>query len=161
MCITGPKLSYTKYMEHPHITVHRLTSYDPADAAGIGRLMPMLSDSFSSQPISEALLTEIIASDHHEQLVARLDSKIVGAATLSIIIGAGAGKKGWLEDFVSDQQAGVTGIGQAIWNEMGVWCQEHDIDLHFTSRPSRLNAHEFYARNGATPRHTTVFQKHF
>ena len=152
---------YNYFMETPLISIERLKSYNFEDAAGIGRLMPYLSDSFSDPPIEEALLREIIESDHHEQLVARLNGKIVGAATLSLIIGAGAGKKGWLEDFVTDPETGVKGIGQAIWDEMGVWCQERGVSLNFTSSSERTAAHNFYQKNGADTRDTTVFIKEF
>ena len=143
------------------ITVERLQAYTLEDAAGIGRLMPYLNQEFDGSPIDETHLRSIIDSPYHEQLVARIDSRIVGAATLSIVMGAKMGRKGWLEDFVSDPEAGIKGIGQAVWNEMGVWCVEHDIDLEFTSRPSRTAAHNFYHKNGAETRETTVFKKHF
>ena len=149
-------------MEHSsQLNVERLTEYTPKDAAGIGRLMPYLSQSFDGEPINEQLLRTIIESDSHEQLVARVDARIVGAATLSIIMGAGAGKKGWLEDFVTDPESGIKGTGQIIWDEMEKWCLEHDVNLNFTSRPSREAAHNFYLKNGATVRETTVFQADF
>lgn len=152
-------------MEHNNNTssvhVERLAEYSPGDAAGIGRLMPYLSDSFDDAPVDEDLLRSIINSEHHEQLVARIDAKIVGAATMSIIMGAGAGKKGWLEDFVTDPTTGIKGVGQVVWDEMGEWCREHDIDLHFTSRAHREAAHNFYQKNGAVVRPTTVFQVDF
>ncbi len=143
------------------ISVERLQAYTPEDAAGIGRLMPYLSKSFSGEPIPEELLREIIESDRSTQLIARIASRIVGAATLNIIVGPGAGKKGWLEDFVSDPDAGQRGIGQAIWDEMERWCQEQGVSLNFSSRPSREAAHNFYTKNGALPRDTTVFRKEF
>ncbi len=139
--------------------VERLTTYSPEDAAGIGQLMPQLSKSFSNEPIPEELLRTIIESPHHEQLVARTPEKIIGAATLSIILGSGAGKKAWLEDFVSDKNSGMRGVGQALWDEMLIWCSEKDADLHFTSRSSREDAHAFYLKQGAVIRDTTVFRK--
>ena len=146
---------------HPAIHVERLHSYTSEDAVGIGRLMPYLSDSFTDEPIPEELLRSIIESDNHEQLVARSDARIIGAATLSIIMGAGAGQKGWLEDFVTDPESGVKGTGQIIWDEMEKWCLEHDVNLNFTSRPNREAAHNFYLKNGATIRDTTVFRADF
>lgn len=148
-------------METSDIYVERLKRYTQEDAAGIGRLMPYLSETFTDDPIAEDLLTEIIESLHHDQLVARRNGEIIGTATLSLIIGAGAGKKGWLEDFVTDQEAGVKGIGQYVWDEMGIWCQEHGVDLNFTSNSSRTAAHDFYSRNQAETRDTTVFIKKF
>lgn len=145
----------------PAIHVERLAAYSDDDAAGVGRLMPYLSSDFTDEPIPKDRLTTIIESAHHEQFVARHDERIVGAATLSIIMGAGAGNKAWLEDFVADPNAGVRGIGQALWNEMEDWCQERSTNLEFTSRPSRTAAHAFYAKNGAQIRETSVFKKDF
>ncbi len=145
------------------ITVERLQAYTPEDAANLGRLRPYLSEGKPDDPVPEEHLRHIIESPDHEQLVARIDgrSRIVGAATLTIISGALTSNKGWLEDFVTDPEAGIKGIGQAVWNEMGVWCVEHDIDLEFTSRPSRTTAHNFYHKNGTETRETTVFKKRF
>lgn len=119
--------------------------------------MPHLSQRKDSTPMSEELLTEIIDSPHHEQLVARLDGKIVGTATLSIILGPAAGRVGYLEDFVTDSELRGIGIGAKLWDEIVAWCNEHDIDLEFTSKPSREAAHKFYRSHGAVVRETTVF----
>ena len=140
------------------VTVERLTKYSSEDAVQLGRLMPFLSQSFSGGPVNKSLLKEIIASPYHDQLVARLDGRIVGAATLSLIMGAAAGKKGYLEDFVVDPEIRQKGIGGQLWDEMMRWCKQNSVDLHFTSRPSRQAAHSFYICHGATVRDTTVFR---
>lgn len=139
--------------------VERLTTYSPEDAQGIGQLMPQLSEKFSGEPIPEERLRTIIESPYHEQLVARTPEKIIGAATLSLILGSGAHQKVWLEDFVSDQHSGLRGVGQALWDEMITWCEEQDADLHFTSRASREAAHAFYLKNNAKIRDTVVFKR--
>jgi len=144
-------------MSIPEVAVERLKTYSPEDAIGIGRLMPFLSERKGTQPVSEGLLTEIINSPYHEQLVARLDSIIVGAATLNILMGPAAGRAGYLEDFVTDPAVQGRGIGTRVWEEMMVWCKEHDISLEFTSKSSREEAHRFYLSHGATIRDTVVF----
>lgn len=149
----------TGELSTPAIRIERLATYSDDDAAGIGRLMPHLSSDFTDEPVPKDRLTTIIESPHHEQFVARHDERIVGAATLSIIMGAGAGSKAWLEDFVADPNADVRGIGQTLWNAMEDWCQERSTNLEFTSRPSRTAAHAFYAKNGAQIRNTSVFKK--
>lgn len=145
-------------MTNPEVSVERLTEYSFEDAAGIGRLMPFLSERLSPDPIPEDLLREIINSPHHEQLVARLDSLIVGAATLSILMGPAAGTVGYLEDFVTDSELRGRGIGDRVWNEMMKWCNERGVGLEFTSKPSRKAAHSFYLSHGAMIRDTTVFR---
>lgn len=142
------------------IFIERLRIYRPEDAAGIGRLMPYLDESFSDEPIAEDRICSIIESKHHDQLVARQDDlRIVGAATLSLTIGAGAGYKAYLEDFVTDPD--TKGVGSALWQEMGRWCLERDVDLHFTSRPTRIAAQHFYINRGAEIRNTNAFKKDF
>ena len=143
-------------MSNTEVYIERLSTYTPEDAAGIGRLMPFLSDKLDDKPISETLLREIIASPHHDQLVARLDSIIVGAATLNILMGAGMYKQGYLEDFVTDPTVRGNGVGARLWDEMMVWCDEHGVDLAFTSRGSRQTAHAFY-KSRAETRNTTNF----
>lgn len=139
-------------------TIERLTRYSDEDAIQLGALMPFLSSRFTAEPVKEELLTTIINSPLHTQLVARLDGKIVGAATLSVILGAAMGKKGCLEDFVVDSSVQRHGIGGKLWQEMIDWYSEQGVrSVEFTSGPSRTAAHRFYYAHGATVRDTSVF----
>jgi len=147
-------------MSHSIVSIERLTHYSVEDAAGIGRLMPFLSQRMSDDPVSEALLTQIITSPYHEQIVARFNGKIVGAATLSIIMGPAVGKQARLEGFVTDREIRGQGIGSLIWSEVLDWCTEQGVDLEFTSNPRRKTAHDFYLARGAEVRDTTVFHVH-
>jgi GNAT superfamily N-acetyltransferase len=143
-------------MNQPDISVERLTLFSEADAAGIGRLMPFLSEDLNGDPIKEELLRAIIDSPYHEQLVARMDGKIVGTATMNLLMGPAVDKEGYLEDFVSDPSV-RQGIGDRLWGMMEEWCNERGIDFSFTSRPSRVKAHSFYEKHGAVVRDTTAF----
>lgn len=140
------------------ITIERLVAYTPQDAIDIGKLMPVLSTKFDDQPIAKGLLKEIIESPFHEQIVARLDERIIGCATLSITMGVGAGRKAYLEDFVVDSTIQGQGVGSKIWEEITQWCNEHQLNLFFTSSAEKEAAHQFYLKHGATIRDTTVFQ---
>lgn len=144
-------------MSNPEVHVERLKEYRPEDAAGIGRLMPFLSERLSDEPMEEDLLRAIISSPHHEQLVARLEGLIVGAATMNLLMGPGAEREGYLEDFVTDAEVRGQGIGDKIWQEMVRWCSEQGVDFSFTSHPSRKAAHRFYLAHGAEVRETAVF----
>lgn len=137
--------------------ISRLTEYSEKDAKDLGRLMTYLSDRFGDQPVDRELLEAIISSPYHEQLVARHQERIVGAATLSIVMGVGAGKVGYLMDFVTDPEVRGQGVGKKLWAEMMSWCNENNVRLTFTSRPERVAAHEFYLSNGAEIKDTTVF----
>lgn len=144
-------------MNQHTVNLERLAAYTHEDAADIGRLMPFLSQRMEDKPMSEVLLTQIIESPYHEQIVARLNNKIIGTATLSIIMGPAVGKQARLEGFVTDPQIRGQGIGTLIWEEILRWCNEHDVDLEFTSNAKRKTAHDFYLARGATIRDTTVF----
>jgi GNAT superfamily N-acetyltransferase len=145
-------------MSEFNIEVQRLSEYTEADAVGIGRLMPFLSERLSGDPVSEERLKAIVDSPYHEQLVARLDGRIVGAATMNLLMGPGMDKEGHLEDFVTDPEVRGRGVGDKVWREMLAWCRENGVNLSFTSKPSRELAHRFYKNHGAEVRDTTVFR---
>ncbi len=145
-------------MTNATVTIERLTVFSAEDAAGIGRLMPFLSSTKGPEPMAEQLLRDIITSPFHEQLVARFEGAIVGAATLTMLMGPAANRVGYLEDFVTDPKLRGMGIGSKLWSEMMSWCNERDINLEFTSKPSRKEAHDFYLSHGASIRDTTVFR---
>lgn len=141
------------------ISVERLQTYTPEDAEEIGRLMSFLDSNSTGEPIPKDRLQTIIKSKYHDQLVARNeDSQIVGAATLSIVLAANAGPKGYLEDFVTDPE--TNGVGSAMWQEIGQWCVERDVKLNFTSSPDKTEAQKFY-KTRAMIRKTNVFRASF
>lgn len=140
------------------VVIERLKAYSAEDAAGIGRLMPFLSSSRTAKPMNKELLEEIIDSPHHEQLIARLNGTIVGVATLSILMGPAVNKAAYLEDFVTDPDVRGKGIGSLMWDEIIRWCDERNVRLDFTSKPTRKEAHDFYIARGAQVRETTVFR---
>jgi len=144
-------------MNEPEVQIERLADYSAADAAGLGRLMPFLSERLSGDPVDEQLLQDIINSPYHDQLIARLEGRIVGAATLNLLLGPAVGRAGYLEDFVTDPEVRGRGVADKIWQEMLGWCRERGVSLEFTSHPKRVAAHRFYARQGAEIRETTVF----
>ncbi len=146
------------------IHVERLQVYTPEDAAGIGQVMQHLSSKATGEPIDEGLLRTTIDSPLHDQFVARLgdDPRIVGAATLSIILGPVAGKQAWLNDFVSDPEV-KGGVGSALWTALGQRCVELEAyRLNFTSNQHRVAAHHFYAKHGCVTRDdTSIYLKNF
>ena len=142
----------------PETTIETLREYSETDAKQLGRLMTFLSERFSGEPVPRELLEMIINSSFHDQLVARIDGRIVGAATLSLTMGVAAGRHGYLEDFVTDPSVRGQGTGSRIWQEIIKWCQDQGVDLSFTSRASRPEAHAFYTAKGAHIRDTTVFR---
>ena len=143
-----------------NFVIEELTSYSSDDAARIGQLLPHLSDKFDDSPISQDLLSTIIDSPLHAQLVARAGGEIIGLATLSIIFGIGAGRNAWLDDFVVSPDARGSGVADTLGNAMIDWCATNQAkSLNFTSKPSREAAHRFYSKHGAEIRETNVFKK--
>lgn len=143
------------------IVIESLNDYSELAAQEIGALLPHLDSSFDKGPVSRELLSAIIESPLHEQLVARgEDGRIVGIATLSIVFGVGAGKTAYLNDFVVDPSIQGAGIGGKVWDAMIDWCKNNGASsLEFTSSPSKEAAQHFYAKKGAEVRQTNFFKK--
>lgn len=144
------------------VSVRIVQEYTPEIASDIGALLPALSDTHNGEPVAEELLRGIIESPDRDQFVAELHGRIVGAATLNLILGP-MGKKAWLEDFVVSQDESIRGkgVGFRLWRELRTWCVAREVNLEFTSRPSRTEAHGFYERQGAEKRDTTPFKATF
>lgn len=143
-------------------TIEILTEYNEQDASDIGKLMPTLSQRFTSDPIPEAFLRTIIDSPYHDQLVARDETgRIIGTATLSVIMGAGVRVKVYLEDFVVDPKVRGSGVGGKLWDAMMAWGRDHGANkLNFTSSVStKQGAQSFYLNRGAVVRDTNYFAK--
>ena len=138
------------YVAAPELQIVRLTEYQPEIAAGIGRLLVQLDPSFSSEPVPEEVLGPIIDSPDHDQFVALLDSQVVGAASMSVVRGAGFNKRGQLEDFVVDQEMRGQGIGRTIWNSLVSWCEKKDLPgFYLQTETFRPEAIAFYEKVGA------------
>lgn len=146
---------------HSNATVEALSNYSEKDAVEIGKLLTHLSSRFDGSPVSEQTLQDIIKSPYHAQLVARdQQDKIIGAATLTITMGAGVVRKCWLEDFVVDPTAQGSGVGGKLWEAMINWCKQNKVqEMSFTSNPRREAAHGFYLKRGAEVYDTHFFKK--
>ncbi len=142
----------------PQVEVGVLNSINSTDEKDLERLFAALSPRLEGKPLDKRVLDRIIFYPGYEQLVARINGRIVGAATLSIVIGLGSGSKGYLNDFVTDPDMRGRGIGDIVFEEVVKWCRDRDIDLTFTSKPAREDAHRFYRNHGAEIQKTTVFQ---
>lgn len=124
---------------------------------GIGRLMPQLDPDFSSEPMSEKRLTEVIESPYHDQLVALNQAhRVVGSASLSVVIGSGvhldgrSNRKGQLEDFVVDKETRRQGVAALLWEGVVQWCNNHELEkLIFQTEEERVAAVAFYQKMGA------------
>ena len=81
-----------------------LQKYTPESAARIRELMTQLSRSGKDRgEIPREWFEDVISSPYHDILIALDDNeRIIGVATLSVIMGPIIRKNAYLEDFVTD-----------------------------------------------------------
>ncbi|MBQ2695466.1 GNAT family N-acetyltransferase [Candidatus Saccharibacteria bacterium] len=148
----------------------RLTKYTPAIATRIRELLIQLSRSGKDKgEIPKEWFEDIINSPWHDLLLAIDEEsgdtsvypygKIIGIATLSVIMGPGIKKNAYLEDFVTDNTVRGKGIGSALWQEMLAWSTEKGCaNLEFTCGNGRETAQQFYKNHGASVYDTNFFR---
>ncbi len=144
------------------MNVRKLETYTPEIAARVRELLIELSRSKKDKgEIPREWFEDVINSPYHDLLIAEEDGKILGIATLSILMGPGIRKNAYLEDFVTDSTVRGKGIGSALWNAMLEWAAEKGCkDLEFTCGHGRESAQEFYKHHGAEIYDTNFFRKH-
>ena len=157
------------------LIIEQATAVSQADVAAIAALGDVLHQAGTTVPTTpttpttpdaaaiDALrqaLEAVIATENQTLLLARLDGKVVGMATLALLVGPIAGRKIYLDDFVTDPSVQGKRVGSRLWDAMLSWGQQHGATkLTFTSNPKRQAAHRFYLHKGATIYNTTVFEK--
>lgn len=141
--------------------VKKLETYTPEVAARVRELLIQLSRSGKDKgEIPREWFEDVISSPYHDLLIAEEDGKILGIATLSILMGPGIRKNAYLEDFVTDSTVRGKGIGSALWQAMLDWAAEKGCkDLEFTCGHGRESAQEFYKHHGASVYDTNFFRK--
>ena len=142
--------------------IETLTKYTPETATRVRELLIQLSRSGKDRgEIPETWFEEIINSPYHDMLLAYDDNgKIIGIATLSIIMGPIVRRIAYLEDFVTDTTVRCQGIGSQLWQAMLEWAKAKNCtELNFTSGHGREAAQEFYKRRGAEIYDTNFFRK--
>lgn len=144
------------------MNIKPLNEYTPKTANRIRELLIQLSRSGKDRgEIPEQWFNNLIASDYHDMLIAYDDNeKIIGIATLSIIMGPIVRKIAYLEDFVTDESVRGQGVGDALWQEMLKWAKDKGCtELNFTSGHGREAAQIFYQKRGAEIYDTNFFRK--
>lgn len=141
--------------------IERLQEYSPEVAGAIRGLLIELSRSGKDKgEIAEEWFAEVIDSPWHDVLLARdEDGKVLGMATMSIMMGAGIRKNAYLEDFVVTKEARGKGVSGALWEEMLKWGREKGARrLEFTCGQGRDVAQAFYKNHGAEIYDTNFFR---
>ena len=143
-----------------NVKIEKLEKYTETTARELGVLMMSLSSRANGEPISQDLLQDIIDSPWHDQLVATNDNgKIIGTATVSVVLGVHAKKIAYLEDFVVDKDTQGMGVGSQLWEAIVDWGKQKScVRLEFTSSDKRNGAINFYKKRGAELRDTNVFR---
>lgn len=138
-----------------------LTEYNESTAQRIRELLTQLSRSGKDRgEIPKQWFDDLIASPNHDMLVAYDNNgKIIGIATLSIIMGPIIRKNAYLEDFVTDAEVRGTGVGSQLWQAMQDWAKEKGCqNLEFTCGKGREKSQEFYKHHGAEIYDTNFFR---
>lgn len=140
------------------VSIERVKEYSDEVANGVGAILPDLTSKASGKPVKREIIEAITKSSERELIVARLLDKIVGTAVMNHIVFT-SGSKAWLEDFVVSADTSVRGqgVGYELWKEVVLWAQERNAPLEFTSADTRVAAHHFYHRQGASIKDTCVF----
>ncbi len=141
--------------------IETLAEYSEETASRVRELLIQLSRSGKDRgEIPREWFDNLITSPSHDMLLAYdNDNKIVGIATLSIIMGPIVRKVAYLEDFVTDASLRGQGIGSQLWDAMLNWANEKACtELCFTSGHGREAAQAFYLKRGAEIYDTNYFR---
>ena len=141
--------------------IQPLTEYSETTATRIRELLIQLSRSGRDRgEIPKEWFDNLIASPFHDMLLALDDNdRIVGIATLSVIMGPIVRRVAYLEDFVTDQDVRGQGVGSQLWDAMLDWARtKHCTELCFTSGHGRETAQQFYLNKGAKIYDTNYFR---
>ena len=139
--------------------IETLDYYDKEDAKELGGLLRELSNKFDGSPVARESIAAMIDSPDRAQLVARIEGRIVGTASLNVLAGLGSGKSAYLHEFVTSEEVRGKGVGVLLWNEAVAWAKDKGAAyLEFTSSDVHSDAHGFYTARGAVKRDTNVFR---
>ena len=96
-------------------------------------------------------------------LVAKIDNKIVGHASVNICLDLFTNTKYlYLNYFCVDSDYRGLGIADKLIDELEKYANENDISyMKFTSSSKRVAAHKFYKKHDYSIRDTSVFIKYF
>ena len=142
-------------MEQSEPVVEVLSVIDDADAKALESLLGQLS---ASAMFDRSRLDAVIAHDATELLVARLDGKLVGTATL-VTFPLPTGWRGHVEDVVVDESVRGRGVGRQLLQRITELAEARQLrTLDLTSRPSRESALRLYESVGFVRRDTNVLR---
>lgn len=138
-----------------------MTEYDAELAAAMGKLICDLQFDYDGAPVSRESIEEIIESPWHDILLAFDGDKLVGMASVSVVMGTLIGRNECLEDFVVSSECQGKGVGSQLWEAILEWGRAKGCTrLNFTSsgKDKKKGAVGFYLSKGANIRDTNAFR---
>lgn len=144
------------------IEIGTMSEYDTEVAEQMGTLLTQLSTKWDGSPVSREWIEDIIESPWHDQLLAFDEhGKLVGMATMSVVLGAKIGQNAYLEDFVVDSECRGQGVGTSMWDEIVSWSKNKGCNrLEFTASGDnkKAGAVHFYLHRGVSIYDTNFFR---
>lgn len=138
------------------VTIECLTSATEQDYKDILRLLPQLSQTYST--VSREDFDKAVKDSHTHLFVARGDGRIIGTATL-VVHYTILGIRSRLEDMVVDKSHRGKGVGKQLMDTVLEAARKHGvIEIEFSSRPQRTEAITFYKRYGFIQKETNVYR---
>jgi ribosomal protein S18 acetylase RimI-like enzyme len=105
-----------------------------------------------------ARLQSIVSDPNSHMIVAREGEKIVGMATLYILVHVDE-VSGCVDDVVVDSAYRGQGIGRSLMEKvLSVAREKNLLELDLTSRPSRVAGNHLYQKLGFEKRETNVYR---
>jgi len=137
--------------------VEEVGALDDDLCAGVAQLIPQLSS--SAEPLTRAVLEEVVSSPATTLFVAKDDAgRIVGTLTLATFR-TPTGVRAWIEDVVVDvsergKGTGAALVGAAVHKARAAGARTVDL----TSNPARTEANALYGKLGFAARETNVYR---
>ena len=143
------------------IEVGIMTEYDGEVAEQMGVLLSELSSKWPGGAVDREMIEEIIESPWHDQILAFDGDKLVGMATVSVVMGSKISKNVYLEDFVVSKECRQKGVATLVWERVMDWGRQKGCRrLEFTSsgKDYKEGAVAFYLKRGARIHDTNFFR---
>lgn len=159
--VAAAKICYNPQNRVPNsnmsVKIVQLKKADTAAVRDLNHLMTQLRKNSSECAGTLSELRNIVNSKNAVMIAAKDGKRIIGAATLYIIIKIGR-KNGTIEDVVVDSAYRGRGIGKKVVQKIIRAARAKKLRaLHLTSRPSRVAANKLYRKLGFKPKKTNPY----
>jgi ribosomal protein S18 acetylase RimI-like enzyme len=139
------------------ISVEAAASADEDLYAAVATLVTQVSR--TAPPLTADALARIVAQPDTTLFVARERGRIVGMLTLATFE-IPTGRRGWIEDVVTDVDARGKGVASALVEAALVHAAALGVrTVDLTSRPGRDDANRLYLKLGFEQRTTNVYRR--